>query len=293
MRSIVSAFCAVFDDCSLWSGFLLDWMLVGTRHAQGPVSEERFSAQWRDPVVAGRLHEAGLDEPAQLGATFLADAPALRELVAGEPALDDDHPYRISPRVSPIDQGPFIPLMQIAQPAQRFFASELVHRLWPASVREATRAAFLAQDAVNAAALGAHPPAGSGLADLDRLLTRTTLHAPVLWALGTSVAEVRLAQAAVARGRGLTDGGGDPRHGCARAPRLRRRPSGGSGSRSPTRRTPPGFGCGGCSACASAAMPRDRPGCSRALAVSRATRTTRRPGGGWPSDAPSPEAARP
>ena len=202
MRSIVSAFCAVFDDCSLWSGFLLDWMLVGTRHAQGPVSEERFSAQWRDPLVAGRLHEAGLDEPAQLGATFLADAPALRELVAGAPALDDDHPYRISPRVSPIDQGPYIPLMQIARPVERFFASELVARLWPASVREATRAAFLAQDAVNAAALGAHPPAGSGLADLDRLLTRTTLQAPVLWALGTSVAEVRLAQAAVARGEG-------------------------------------------------------------------------------------------
>jgi hypothetical protein len=29
------AFCAVFEDCSLWSGYLLDWMLVGTRDARG------------------------------------------------------------------------------------------------------------------------------------------------------------------------------------------------------------------------------------------------------------------
>ena len=76
-------FCAVFEDCSLWSGYLLDWMLVGTRDARGPVSVERFSAQWRDPVVGDRLQEAGLDDPAQLGASFLADAPALRQLVAG------------------------------------------------------------------------------------------------------------------------------------------------------------------------------------------------------------------
>jgi spermidine synthase len=201
MRAIVGAFCAVFEDCSLWSGYLLDWMLVGTRDARGPVSAERFRAQWRDPVVAERLQEAGLDDPALLGASFLADAPVLRQLVAGAPELDDEHPYRISPRVrTPYDIAPFVQLMQIDAPQRRFFESELVRRLWPEPMRDAARAAFLAQDAMNAAALGDHAPAGSGLSDLDRLLTKTALRAPVLWALGTSVAEVRLARAAVARG---------------------------------------------------------------------------------------------
>ena len=131
MRAIVGAFCAVFEDCSLWSGYLLDWMLVGTRDARSPVSLERFSAQRRDPVVAERLEEAGLDDPAQLGASFLADAPVLRQLVAGAPELDDEHPYRISPRVRPAyDIAPFVRLMQIDAPQRRFFESELVRRLW-------------------------------------------------------------------------------------------------------------------------------------------------------------------
>jgi spermidine synthase len=201
VRAVVGAFCAAFEDCSLWTGHGLDWMLVGTRNAKGPVSVERFGAQWRDPVVRQRLHEAGLDDPAQLGALFMADAPALREIVGGTPPLDDDHPYRMSPRVADgSDQDGFVRLMQVDAPVRRFLASELVKRLWPEPLREPTRAAFYAQDAMNAAHLGPREPARSGLVDLERLLARTPLHAPVLWATGTAVAEVDLARAAVARG---------------------------------------------------------------------------------------------
>ena len=203
MRAVVGAFCAVFEDCSLWTGYGLDWMLVGTRNAKGPVSAERFAAQWRDPVVSERLREAGLDDPSRLGALFMADAEALRDLAAGTPPLDDDHPYRMSPRVADgRDKDGFVRLMQVDAPVRRFFASELVRRLWPEAWREPTRAAFLAQDAMNAAHLGPRAPGKSGLVDLERLLVRTPLRAPVLWATGTSVAEVRLAEAAVARGEG-------------------------------------------------------------------------------------------
>ncbi len=201
MRAVVSAFCEVFEACSLWTGHLLELMLVGTNGATGPVDAERFSAQWRDPVVSARLEEAGLNDPAQLGATFLADAPALRELAAGAPPLVDDFPYRLSPRVLPAhDLTPFVPLLQVAEPARRFFESELVRRLWPEPMRQRTRAAFLEIDAMNAAFYGPRDPAKSGLADLDRLLSGTSLRAPVLWVLGTSVAELRLARAAAGRG---------------------------------------------------------------------------------------------
>ena len=97
-RAIIAGFCAAFSDCSLWTGHGLEWILIGTRGARGPVRAERFSAQWRDPVVSRRLVEAGFDDPSQLGATFLADAKALRELVAGALPLDDDHPERLSDR---------------------------------------------------------------------------------------------------------------------------------------------------------------------------------------------------
>jgi hypothetical protein len=93
-------------------------------------------------------------------------------------------------------------MMQIEAPLRRFFESELIERLWPPALRERTRDAFFAQDALNAAQLGSGDPAGSGLVDLDRLLTRTSLRAPVLWMTGTSVPEVRLATDVAARGEG-------------------------------------------------------------------------------------------
>jgi predicted membrane-bound spermidine synthase len=201
VRAVVGGFCAVFEDCSLWTGHGLEWILMGTRDARGPVSAERFAAQWRDPVVAERLREAGLDDPSQLGALFLGDAPALRSLVAGSPPLDDDHPYRMSPRAADgSDLEGFVRFMQIDQPRRRFFESELVKRLWPETWRQGAREAFLAQDALNGTILGPQDPGQTGLVALDRLLARTTLRAPVLWATRTSVAEVRLAEAAVARG---------------------------------------------------------------------------------------------
>jgi predicted membrane-bound spermidine synthase len=204
-RAIIAGFCAAFSDCSLWTGHGLEWILIGTRGARGPVRAERFSAQWRDPVVSRRLVEAGFDDPSQLGATFLADAKALRELVAGALPLDDDHPYRLSPGLGPrrgSDLGWYERVMQVEPAMQRFFASELVARLWPEEWREPTRAAFVALDAINATVLGPRDPGESGLLALDRLLTQTRLYAPALWATGTSVAQVRLAEQAVARGEG-------------------------------------------------------------------------------------------
>ena len=96
--AVTRGFCDVFEDCSLWTGFGHEWMLVGTRGARGPVSGERFARQWSDPVVAPRLRAAGLDSPSQLGATFLADAGTLATLTAGVAPLVDDYPHRLDPR---------------------------------------------------------------------------------------------------------------------------------------------------------------------------------------------------
>jgi hypothetical protein len=99
---------------------------------RGAGERERFSAQWRDPVVAERLQEAGLDDPALLGASFLADAPRAAAAGRRSAELDDEHPYRISRGVrTPYDIAPFVQLMQIDAPQRRFFESELVRRLWP------------------------------------------------------------------------------------------------------------------------------------------------------------------
>src|SRR5439155_803335 len=62
-------------------------------------SAQRFARLWRDPVAAPRLAADGFEQPAQLGATFLADAAALRGWYGATPELTDDHPKRLAAEV--------------------------------------------------------------------------------------------------------------------------------------------------------------------------------------------------
>ena len=72
---VIRAFCDVFEDCSLWNGALFDWMLVGTRHSRGPVTVRQVSNAWDNPRIGPHLREIGFENPQQLGAAFLGDAP--------------------------------------------------------------------------------------------------------------------------------------------------------------------------------------------------------------------------
>ena len=83
-RAIVGAFCAAFADCSLWTGAGPHWMLAGTRGLRERATEEAFAAQWRDDVVGPELVRLGIEQPEQLGATFLADADQLAPWLGGE-----------------------------------------------------------------------------------------------------------------------------------------------------------------------------------------------------------------
>jgi predicted membrane-bound spermidine synthase len=213
IRAIIRGFCAVFEDCSLWTGQALEWMLVGGRGAGVPAMLEQFVQQWEDPVVLSRLRDAALESPAQLGALFLADAANLRELTANDLSLDDDHPHRLSPQ----RRGPpslasmsfYLEMMDTAGARERFVNSEWIRRRWPESLREQSVAEFATQERLNRLLLGPSyytreaAPVGSAasLAELDAFLTGTTLETPVLWAAGTSAEEQRIAQA-------LKSGGG-------------------------------------------------------------------------------------
>ncbi len=192
--AVVKAFCDVFADCSLWTGFGHEWTLVGTRGAHGPPSADRFAGQWSDPVVAPRLHAAGLESPDQLGATFMADASSLVPLTANVAPLVDDYPYRLDPRRPPSASPLYAELMRVERTRERFRRSELVRRLWPADWVERSVSAFDTQAILNRLAFGLEkvtPPAG--LADLETALTRTPGEAIALWHLGSSVEEQQVA----------------------------------------------------------------------------------------------------
>jgi spermidine synthase len=94
--SIIRAFCEAFEDCSLWSGLNLDWILVGSRGGIAPVSRERFSRLWGLARPGTELRRLGIDSPEQLVGQFMADARALRELTAQALPLVDNFPRRIA-----------------------------------------------------------------------------------------------------------------------------------------------------------------------------------------------------
>jgi predicted membrane-bound spermidine synthase len=199
--SVMRGFCSVFPDCSLWTGWGHDWILLGTRDAVGPVSAEGFAQQWNDPAVRRELRATGLDTAAELGATFLADADQLAELVKDVEPLVDDFPYRLDPRdLAPQPSQAYARIMNVVEARTRFAASGFVRRHWPAEWIDASLPAFDAQALANRIAWAAEdvvpPPT---LADQEAALAGRS-EAIALWALNTSIEDVELATAAAAEG---------------------------------------------------------------------------------------------
>jgi len=198
---IVRAFCEAFSDCSLWNGADLDLMLVGTREAGGPVSEERLVAQWKDPRVGADLAAAGLESPEQMAALFLLDADGLRRFAAGAPPLTDNWPGRLEP-AGAFDAPLVFRTILDAEAARRALTvSPLFARLWPVARKEAALAAFEGQ-AVDYERIAAQldPRLSVSRQRLHELVTRSKTRGLVLRLLGSDADRERAARAKAARG---------------------------------------------------------------------------------------------
>lgn len=202
-RSITRAFCEAFDDCTLWGGAALNWMLVGTRNASGPVDAARFAAQWRDPVVGQQLRDVGLELPEQLGALFMSGREDLLAWTSDVQPLTDDHPKRLSDRgmlLYPAKQV-FSPFMETTATRERFARSELIRRLWPAELREASLSWFDLQSTQNRFLLADLPDDAARLELLVDSLGEPGLRTLTLWFSGSAARLEDLAWQADERGR--------------------------------------------------------------------------------------------
>ena len=195
-KGILRAFCDVFDDCSLWNGSGTHLMMVGTRNATSIPSEAQFTRQWTNPTVAAELKRLGIEQPEQLGALFIGDAEDLRALVGDAAPLTDNYPRRIE---SPAD-GRDALLRHVTDTraaAARFMASPFIARFWPERLRAASPPYFDFQDVINAHMYGELLPRANAIQEVHRVLTTSSLTAPVLWRLGSN-ADVQQAVASAA-----------------------------------------------------------------------------------------------
>jgi predicted membrane-bound spermidine synthase len=191
---IIRAFCDVFEDCSLWSGTLFDWVLIGTRHAQGSATEAAFSSAWNDPTIGAHLRSVLFELPQQFGATFIGDAPYLKTLTAATPPLTDNFPRRVlagSP--APLFGDPrdadamkaYVAALDPRRARAAFAQSPFIRRLWPPALADQTLPFFEQRALINAVMAGSATPLRY-IADLDELLTRTGFRMLPLWILGSN-----------------------------------------------------------------------------------------------------------
>jgi spermidine synthase len=189
--AVVRAFCNAFDDCSLWSGSRLEWILMGSNNAERGATAEQFSAQWRDPAVNAELVKLGFEEPEQLGALFIADAAQLEELTANVAPLTDNFPLRITERRTPHQEriALYDQLMEIDGRLARFMDSTLIDRIWPDSLRQQTEAQFEHQKLIDeflASVDNSDLRRRSRWEAIDELLTESSLETLPLWLLGST-----------------------------------------------------------------------------------------------------------
>jgi hypothetical protein len=199
-KAILRAFCDVFDDCSLWAGSGLDWIMMGTRAGSGPASEAAFVRQWQTPAVAEELRALGFEHPATLAATFLADADRLRLVTGDTPPLIDDFPKRLSNALvdgSRLEQI-YGPWMDTEGAWRRFSRSPQIAGTWPPCIATAARVQFEHQRMINEADVSRWSV--RRLADLHRVLTGSELRTLVLWLLEASGDQVRAVERAIERG---------------------------------------------------------------------------------------------
>jgi len=186
-KAILGAFCDVFEDCSLWNGMGRDLMMVGTRNAQGPVSEDRFVRQWNDTIVFQEMKALGFERPEQLGALFIGDARYLKNLVVDSPSLVDNYPKLIEAPFKSLEEANRFPFSftDVDTSREGFRSSPWIKRLWPERMLTESLPYFDFQDTINAFLFKRISP-HQAIEDAHNLLTRSALTTPVLWILGSN-----------------------------------------------------------------------------------------------------------
>jgi hypothetical protein len=188
--AIIKAFCNVFEDCTLWDGAGLEWMLMGGNGSKERVPADTFTAQWRDAGVRGELVALGFELPEQMGALFMGDAPYLAGVTRNVAPVTDNYPLRISSEIvhSPGRVQLYAAMMDERDRLDRFTHSAFIGQVWPQELAAQTPPYFryegLIKDYFTA---GVYPPSDPAFLwqSIDEVLANSRLETLPLLLLGT------------------------------------------------------------------------------------------------------------
>jgi spermidine synthase len=188
--AIIKAFCNVFQDCTLWDGAGLEWMLMGGNGANDRVPADTFTAQWRDERVHRELVAVGFELPEQMGALFMGDAPYLAGITANVPPVTDNHPSRISSELvrDPGRVPLYAAVMDERDRLARFTHSAFIERVWPEELAAQTPPYFRYEGMIkDHFTAGLYPPTDPAFLweSVDDVLANSRLETLPLWLLGT------------------------------------------------------------------------------------------------------------
>jgi spermidine synthase len=188
--AIIKAFCNVFEDCTLWNGAGLEWMLMGGNGPNERVPAETFTAQWRDESVRPELVALGFEVPEQMGALFMGDAAYLARITANVPPVTDNYPARISSELVPdsVQVPLYAAVMDERDRLARFTGSEFIAQVWPREIAARTPPYFRYEGLIkDHFTLGLYPAMDPQfvLESVDEVLANTPLETLPLWLLGT------------------------------------------------------------------------------------------------------------
>jgi len=148
------------------------------------------------------LRAVGIEQPEQVAALFLADAPFLKAWSGNVPPVVDNWPSRM-PRKFTVweDSVPaeYAALMDEVSARRLFERSEFIGKMWPAGFRKASLPYFAYQRMARNYLIYQKTPLRMGM--LHRLLTETSLETLPLWLVGSDERRVQIARGLVASGR--------------------------------------------------------------------------------------------
>ncbi|AFM24729.1 putative spermidine synthase with an N-terminal membrane domain [Desulfomonile tiedjei DSM 6799] len=187
-KSVLKAFCNVFENCTLWTGIGFEWIMVGTRGNGAKVSEKHFAKQWEDPLVGPSIRYCGFEVPEQLGTAFLMDASHIKEWTKDRNPVVDNFPKRIFGRRSAEDPADSLEsAMEVSKTTERFQTSKAIGSIWPDALVSKSLDLFEVQQFLNELFLKPVPETAIfNIETMHRILKDTSLRFPILWAVGGS-----------------------------------------------------------------------------------------------------------